>query len=1322
MLRSKLKYLFCLSLFLEFYLTGQILYSQTSSLLSATLVGTVTNAITGLPVTGALITVNTASTRSVTGGVFNLNIEPVGTYTVSCNKAGFDPYISAPVIFQQGIVTSMNVRITEAANPSPLMEAVMDTANQRIYLSWEEPAGNYELIYDDGIQEKFTLWTQAGNMNAVKFTPVGYPASVTGCSVHLGKLSDYPPGSNPLVPFQIVIMDAGGPGETPGIILAGPFDVIPTALGWLDFSFPDTANLADGSFFVVMIQGGNAPNAAGIAIDETVPRFRSYNRFVTGNGPWIPASGNFMMRALVSGPGGPVDLPAGTGEITAYQIWRLHQGEESNPQSWTSLGMVNINEAVDPSWPGLPCGAHRWAVQAQYTGNRFSASTFSNVLGKCWTAPVTLVVSLSCELADPEGVSVTLTNLVYPDTVYHAVSDHNGKILFPNVWKGSYELHARKFGYQDSYGSISVNSILSVDIMLLQIKSPPTNLSVDSLSLLAVWEEPFYTIPLFQEDWSSGGFSTGGWVREGGSNWRISNSSGHPSPSALFSWSPAVPNYDQSITSRSITGENSAIMTLQYDINLDNYSVSALDQMAVELFDGNAWHTMKIWNNAGGSIPWTTDELDISTYSNDVFKIRFRSFGEDSYQINGWYVDNILITASESAHQLAPCVFGYNFYLDNTLLAFTGGNSYSIPGQLIKYDSSYQACVLAVYTSGYSGADCDSFTSGFLWPPSSLEAVGYENNVYLSWKKPRIPGDSVITPKGILGYNIFKDGNWLVFLPGQDVLSYYDTGLEPGSYTYAVDAYYDLTGYGFPAQEASSARAGPVSVMIHYGRLLPFFEPWDQGSFSFNDWRFSNGQGNWLISSDEGNPLPSAVFIGLPAQSDYTFALESSAIDATVNNCAQIWLDFDLKLNVKNASGKEKLIIEVYYNETWHQKAEFLNSGNLDWTPCHFDISAVKGKGFRFRVRAAGINSDDIRNWSVDNISVYAVCLPATNFSGEAWGNDIHLFWSPPQCNGGGTILQEGFEESQFPPASWSQITYNNVATWSHTGISPPIGVHTGNFSAGISWDYNHQDEWIMAHNVYVNGNLQFWSMAYQGSAHDDHYYVKVSTDQGNTWETLLDLSQLPPFPGPGGYNQWQAPYIIDMSPYLGDVVDIAWHAVDNGGQGLWYYWGIDDCTMGGKFLEISSDPPLYDIYRQESTGGSFIKANNQPLSDTTYTDPQLPAGLYHYFVRVVNAECSSDIPSDTIAVDVITATGNHYQGQLSVFPNPVSDRIRIKSDLPLRKVFLLNILGVKMAEFNLPAVLDASIAVGIYPAGQYILSVVTTGATKEFLISVVKQ
>ncbi|MCX6282344.1 MAG: choice-of-anchor J domain-containing protein [Bacteroidetes bacterium] len=1303
----RVRYVLIFLLFAEFLLINDPLISSPGPLSPAILKGKVTNGISGNAIIGAKITVNGNYTYSVINGQFSMMVDPPGTYTVSCTKPGFDLYTSAPITFQGGVYTMLNIQLLETTNPCPSISATLNTGEQTVHLSWEKPVGDYELLYDDGIQDSFTVWAQQGNMNALKISPLAYPVNILGGSVNIGRSSDYPAGSNPFVPFQIMVMDAGGSGGTPGQILSGPFDVTPTVFGWIDFTLSAPVTLTSGDFFIVMVQGGNAPNAAGLAVDLTTAKYRSYSRFVSGSGAWLQANGNFMIRAVLNGTDGPPASKEATGSADNYKLWRLQQGEESNPQAWTFINDFPSTNAIDTAWKNLPCGPYLWAVQAQYPGSRLSAPAISNLIGKCWTASVTINLSMSCSASSPFSTFVQLKNLVYTDTVYSAYADSSGIVVFQRVWKGSYSVTAVKFGYQAYNGSLSVMGDIADNITLLQRKSPPTNLRVDSLSLDTRWDVPYYNQTLLQEDWSGGSIPAAGWTIEGGGNWIISTSNGHPAPSALFNWTPRVYNYNQSIISPVITGLNSPILTLKYDLSLENFSSAILDQLFVEISDGSGWSTLRTWSNSGGNISWTSDQIDISSFANKNFRIRFRSAGADSYQVNGWYIDNILVYASESAHLLSPCIYGYNFYLNNSLLATVTSNSYTIPGTEVIYDSTYQACVTAIYTSGYSASDCVPFTSGFLWPPSNLSGTAMGNKAILQWNKPvYYIGSTAVTPAGILGYNIYRDDSLLVFSPGADVITFSDTALDPGSYNYKVAAVYDLGAYGHPGHQGISGAALPVNVQIHYGIQLPFSELWDQGSFAYNSWTFPSGQGNWSISQTMGNPAPSAIFSGLPQQSAYNAILQSPVLDASMYSCARIWLDFDLKLDDNTSGGTEHLILDVFYNRSWHQKSVINNTGNTGWVHFHTDISAVKEKGFKFRFRATGLSSSNILYWYVDNINIYPVCLPAENLSGDARAMDTWLQWSPPQCNGGGTPLNEGFEEAAFPPPGWDRIVTNASANWSHNGISSPTGVHSGSYSAGLSWDYYHQDEWIIARNIYVDGNLKFWSMAYQGSAHGDHYFVKVSTDQGQSWVTLLDMSALPPYPGQGGYNHWQEPYVVDMSPYLGDVVDLAWHAVDGNGQGLWYYWAIDDCSIGSKKIPVTAQP-WYDIYRKDYNGQGFVKINASQVFDTTYIDSNLPAGQYHYYIQIVNPVCSAALTSDTIMVDVMTsvpAIGRDVK--VMVYPNPAHDQISIKSAEPLHRLILTDLMGNTETDTRFNGEKEACISIRGLPPGLYLFRI----------------
>jgi len=974
-----------------------------SSPLPATLSGVITNAVSGAPIIGAKITVNDQSTWSISGGIYSLDIDPVGSFPVTFRKPGFDIYTTPPVTFQQGELVTMDQSLWETPNPPELATATLDTALQIVYLSWELPNGDYEIVYDDGIQDDFTIWAIQGNMNAVRFTPVDFPVTIVGGSIHIGTVANYQAGSAPLVPFQVAVYDATGSLGMPGNLIAGPFDVIPTDFGWNEFTFPSSVSVPVGDFYLAMVQGGNSPNAAGLAVDMTNNQLRSVSRFVTGGASWMPAGGNFLMRAVCHGPGGPLDMDNPSESLIQYQVWRLQQGEEQNPSVWVDLGTTPDLFASDQDWFNLPCGPYRWGIKAEYSGNRWSQARFSNIIGKCWTVNVTVDVDLSCEEANKAGAFICLKNLVYPDTIYTHTVDTSGVHTFSQVWKGSYELTVTKFGYQSYANIMSLSQDTVTPVYLLQEKPPPTNLQVDEKTLVAQWEVPTYMQTIFQEDWSSGSFQTQGWSLDGGYNWIISSVIGNPAPSAMFSWSPQALNYEQTLTSKPVPGEHSPLLTCNYDIFLDNFGTTTVNQMAVEVWDGSAWNLLQEFSNAGGNIPWTTEQIDLTDYTDIGFRIRFRAYGEDSYDINGWNIDNIEIIASETNAGLVNCILGYNFYLDNVLSGFTTDTKYIIPGTQVQYGQSYTACVLAVYGSGYSTKSCTQFTSGFLFPPREFKATPIENAVYLQWLKPKIPDST--TPLGVEGYRIYRNGLLVKSINSPDTLSYYDFELEPGTYQYEISAWYDLTAYGFPGQYDESMKAGPVTVQLNYGRSLPFYEPWDQASFLFNDWRFDPAQGNWMMDVNSGLPAPSARFSWSPLLYTYSYSLESPVLDATPYECARIWLDFDLKLEDRNATGLEKLCVEIYYNNSWHKMTEYLNSGSFDWELRHIDISPVGEKSFRIRFRAEGLYSDDIIAWSIDNISVYPVCYPAQNLQGEALGTDVWLTWSPPQCGGTGGQL-----------------------------------------------------------------------------------------------------------------------------------------------------------------------------------------------------------------------------------------------------------------------------------------------------------------------------
>jgi hypothetical protein len=745
--------------------------------------GIVTNASNGNPVVGAHIFWGTYSTYSTAGGAYTLISYAAGTNTLTASKPGFNS-ISLPgivVTVPAPPATVQNIALMEdTPPPSSPFTAVLNTGQTAVNLNWGLPVDDMVLIYDDGIEDNFAIWGTGGghNMNAMKFTPISYPTTVKQFMINIGTAADYAIGANPFSPVQIDIYNevAGLPGTS-----VSTQSITPLAYGWTGYiTFATPLTLTSGNFYIVMTQQGTSLTSPGIAVDTTANQLRSYSKF-GATGTWLPGPGNFMIRAVVNGSGGPLMMSPESGKtITAsaipgliykykpgtvtgtegspkvypemgynpenligYQIWRLTQGQEGTPALWTSVGTPSTTTFVDNSYPSLPCGGYRWAAEAQYTFNRWSTAIFSTAVGKCWTCTVTINVAVSCDSTTALGAAVTFTNLDVvgtPDTVYTFIMPATGTYVKTNFWKGHYNLTINKIGYTlYTSNNLSIFGDMTINATLLQFKTPPTNLIIHDTDALATWDPPVLSVPYFVETFSTG-FGTNGWVPDAGSNWGISTVNGNPGSCAEWNAVPEQTGYSQSLTSATLTGRYSAFLKLQYDIQLSAVGNTTLEEMAVEVWNGSSWYLVKNYDNSSGnSIPYTTESFDITSHApNTGFKIRFRAHGVDSQWINYWDIDNVKLVAQTDPRD--PCIVGYNFTLNNVIVGFTRDTFFHIPSAQIVYGTSYVGCVYAIYGSGYSTQICQPFINHFLCPPTGLTGVGIECNAYLTWVKPNCGG------------------------------------------------------------------------------------------------------------------------------------------------------------------------------------------------------------------------------------------------------------------------------------------------------------------------------------------------------------------------------------------------------------------------------------------------------------------------------------------------------------------------------------------------------------------------------------------------------
>ncbi|PLW98668.1 MAG: hypothetical protein C0593_04915, partial [Marinilabiliales bacterium] len=199
------------------------------------------------------------------------------------------------------------------------------------------------------------------------------------------------------------------------------------------------------------------------------------------------------------------------------------------------------------------------------------------------------------------------------------------------------------------------------------------------------------TSTVFSENFSSG---LAQWTfNPSQGNWYIKSSKARfddRTPSRRYNYSYAMESVAINVTPN-ITTE------LSYNLQLNDYSDNQQEFMEVEVWDGSSWNSVAIYANDGNFS--NSYQIDISAYvTTSQIKVRFRAHGDDSNDIDYWYVDEIQVTQS--------VVSGSN---ETDYYSFNTSCSSSNPDYYVD-QSSY------VYETGTG--DCIESVRGF--PPYTL--------------------------------------------------------------------------------------------------------------------------------------------------------------------------------------------------------------------------------------------------------------------------------------------------------------------------------------------------------------------------------------------------------------------------------------------------------------------------------------------------------------------------------------------------------------------------------------------------------------------------
>ncbi len=210
------------------------------------------------------------------------------------------------------------------------------------------------------------------------------------------------------------------------------------------------------------------------------------------------------------------------------------------------------------------------------------------------------------------------------------------------------------------------------------------------------------------------------------------------------------------------------------------------------------------------------------------------------------------------------------------------------------------------------------------------------------------------------------------------------------------------------------------------------------------------------------------------------------------------------------------------------------------------------------------VTSDMVLNGNIEGGESPLMAIYTEDFNGEPGPGPTNNYTGPTNASGGGvgTNLTYGFEDD--PIANGWVIIANNATTWNRVGTvsfsSGDVVPHEGSYQMNCHWSWGDQDEWLVspAFTVPADANLTFWMYGHYGSTHGDHYYVKISTDNGSTWTELWDASAQPE-----ANNHYDEAVNVSLGAYSGQNVKLAWQAIGTGG--IWHSWFIDDITIGSR-------------------------------------------------------------------------------------------------------------------------------------------------------------
>jgi hypothetical protein len=476
----------------------------------------------------------------------------------------------------------------------------------------------------------------------------------------------------------------------------------------------------------------------------------------------------------------------------------------------------------------------------------------------------------------------------------------------------------------------------------------------------------------------------------------------------------------------------------------------------------------------------------------------------------------------------------------------------------------------------------------------------------------------------------------------------------------------------------------------------------------------------------------------------------------------KIFLEYEVKLNDRNMTGTESLVVEVYNGQSWSQVGTYSNNGSFDWTFDKLDVTQfAMGRVFQVRFTAMGVNSFDVISWFVDNIYVYRMCDTPTKLEGKEYDladgeNGAFIKWNAPE-------LPE-------PPEGW--IHWDDGTNFTGVGLDADAP-----FDVSARWVANTFPEYagtsITQVKVFAqDAGFTGWTIKiYSGANASTLLYSEDVTSQINVgaWTTITLAT-------PVAYDVTKELWVgytvdglngmfpagADAGPAVvgfGDKVSldgVVWENLSD--YGLNYNWNIQAYVeiIDGAAASIQplvdntvySEKPMnlqrgamkeegvavdnsgtrafshFNVYRSLDEGVTYSLLTDVAwvegqVAYEFYDDVTIVPATYCYKVTAVwesaTDYCESApspamvLPMNDYVCFVVTDVSDpNAEGVFSLYPNPANDRVNITSSQSMTDITVYNYVGQVVFRSDLGQANSTTLNTGNYDAGVYVVRINT--------------